>query len=115
MITESSTQVEPSRRVEITRELSREDAIVVTRHFFTTVDEQQNTTELHVVTTTDTSQMNVSTASHALIETGPTEPGTTCPWTYLPNRSPLRPTATATCRPWTWVQPVSEGQIDELP
>ena len=37
MITESSTQVEPSRRVEITRELSREDAIAVTRHFFTTV------------------------------------------------------------------------------
>ena len=36
--TESSTQVEPSRRVEITRESSREDAIAVTRYFFTTVD-----------------------------------------------------------------------------
>ena len=66
-----------------------------------------------VVTTTDASQMNVPTVSHALIETGPTEPGTTCPQTNLPNRSPPRPTATATCRPQTWVQCVSEGQIKE--
>ena len=33
--------------------------------------------------------------------------------TYLPNRSPPRPTATATCRPQTWVQRISEGQIEE--
>ena len=91
--------MEPSRRVEITRESSREDATAATRHFFTMVDEQRNTAELHVVTTTDASQMNVPTVSQVLIETGPTEPGTTCPWTYLPNGSPPRPTATATCRP----------------
>ena len=113
VITGSSTQVEPSRRVEITRESSREDAIAATRHFFTTVDEQRNTAELPVVTTTDASQMNVPTVSQVLIETGPTEPETTCPQTYLPNRSPPRPTATATCRPQTWVQCVSEGQIEE--
>ena len=89
VITESSTQVEPSRRVEITRELSKEDAIAATRHFFTTVDEQRNTAELPVVTTTDASQMNVPTVS------------------------PPRPTTTATCRPQTWVQCVSEGQIKE--
>ena len=35
------------------------------------------------------------------------------PQTYLPNGSPLRPTATATCRPQTWVQHISEGQIEE--
>ena len=57
--------------------------------------------------------MNVPTVSHALIETGLTQPGTTCPWTYLPNGSPPRPTSTATCRPQTWVQCVSEGQIEE--
>ena len=113
VITESSTQVEPSRRVEITRESSREDAIAATRCFFTKVDEQRNTAELPVVTATDASQMNVPTVSHTLIETGPTEPGTTSPWTYLPNGSPPRPTATATCRPRTWVQCVSEGQIEE--
>ena len=33
--------------------------------------------------------------------------------TFLPNGSPPRPTATATCRPWTWVQHISEGQIEE--
>ena len=113
MITRSSTQVEPSRRVEITRESSREDAIAATRHFFTMVSEQRNTSELPVVTTTDASQMNVPTVSHALIETEPTEPGITSPWTYLPNGSPPRPTATATCRPQTWVQHVSEGQMKE--
>ena len=113
VITESSTQVKPSRRVEITRELSREDAIAATRCFFTTVDEQRNTAELPLETTTDASQMNVPTVSQALIETGPTEPRTTCPQTYLANGSPPRPTATATCRPQTWVQHVSEGQIKE--
>ena len=33
VIPESSTQVEPSRRVKITRESSREVAIAATRHF----------------------------------------------------------------------------------
>ena len=48
-ITRNSTQVEPPRRVEITRESSREDAIAATRHFFTMVSEQRNTSELPVV------------------------------------------------------------------
>ena len=34
------------------------------------------------------------------------------PRTFLPNGLPSRPTATATCRPRTWVV-VSEGQINE--
>ena len=113
VITRSSTQVEPSRGVEITRESSREDAIAVTRYFFTAVDEQRNIAELPVVTPTDASQMNVPTVPPVPIETEPPEPGTTSPWTYLPNGSPPRPTATATCRPQTWVQCVSEGQIEE--
>ena len=113
VITRSSPQVEPSRRVEVTREMSREDAIAVTRHFFTTVSEQRNTTELPVVTATDALHVNIPPVSHDLIETEPTEPGTTSPWTYLPNGSPPRPTTTATCRPQTWVQHVSEGQIEE--
>ena len=73
------------------------------------VDEQRNTPELPVVTTTDASQMNITPVSHHLIKTEPIEPGTTSPQTYLPNR----PTTTATCRPQTWVQCVSEGQIEE--
>ena len=37
------------------------------------------------------------------------------PRTFLPNGSPSRPTATATCRPQTLVQHVLEGQINEPP
>ena len=40
---------------------------------------------------------------------------TRSPRTLLPNGSPSRPTATATCRPQTWVQCVLEGQINEPP
>ena len=35
------------------------------------------------------------------------------PRTFLSTGSPSRPTATATCRPRTWVQCVSEGQSNE--
>ena len=42
-----------------------------------------------------------------------TETETGSPRTFLPNGSPSRPTATATCRPRMWVQCVSEGQINE--
>ena len=99
VITRSSPQVEPSRRVEVTREMSREDAIALTRHFFTMVSEQRNTTELPVVTATDVLHVNIPPVSHDLIETESTEQGTTSPWTYLPNGSLPRPTATAICRP----------------
>ena len=112
VINEKSIQVGPSR-IEITRETSREDATAVTRQFFTMVNEQRATAELPVVTTTDASQVNIPPVSHDLIKTEPTEPGITSPQTYLPNGSPPRPTATATCRPQTWVQFVSEGQIEE--
>ena len=44
-----------------------------------------------------------------------TETETRSPRTLLPNGSPSRPTATATCRPWMWVQCVLEGQINEPP
>ena len=86
-------------RIEVTRETSREDAIAVTRHFFAMVSKQRNTTELSVVTPTDVLNVNISPVSHDLNETEPTEPGTTSPQNYLPNGSPPRPTATATCRP----------------
>ena len=43
-----------------------------------------------------------------------TEAETRSPTTFLPNGSPSRPTATATCRLRTWVQCISEGQINEL-
>ena len=44
-----------------------------------------------------------------------TETETRSPRTLPPNGSPSRPTAPAPCRPWMWVQHVSEGQINEPP
>ena len=113
VINRRSVQEGSFRRNEITRETSREDAIAATRHFFNMVNEQRNKTELPVMTTTGVSQIDSPSVSHDPIETEPTKPGTTSPQTYLPNGSPPRPTATATCRPQTWVQCISEGQIEE--
>ena len=112
------TQVESPRRIERTREVSREDAIASTRHFFATVNGQnRTTTELPAEITTDVSggnapHMNIPVVSSTPIETETTEGETRSPRTFLPSGSPSRPTATATCRLQTWVQCVSEGQIN---
>ena len=44
-----------------------------------------------------------------------TETETGSPKPFFPNGSPSRPTATATYRPQTWVQHVSEGQTNNPP
>ena len=54
----------------------------------------------------------IPTTSATTTVTG-TEAGS--PRTFLPNGSPSRPTATATCRPQTWVQCVSEGWTNGPP
>ena len=104
------TQVESPRRIERTREASREDAITSNRNFFVTVNGQNRiTTELPAETTTDVSggntlHMNIPVVSSTPIETETSEGETRSPRTFLPNGSSSRPTATATCRPQTWVQ-----------
>ena len=112
------TQVESPRRIERTREASREDAIASTRHFFATVNRQnRTTTEMPAETTTDVSggnaPLNICVVSSTPIETETAEVETRSPRMFLPNGYPSRPTATATCRLQTWVQHVSEGQINE--
>ena len=113
MINERSIQEGSSRRNEITRETSREDVLAATRHFFNTVNEWRNIPEVPVTSATGVSQIDTPPVSHDPIETEPAGPETMSPRTYLSNGSPPRPTATATCRPWTWVQCISEGQIEE--
>ena len=106
-IERNSTQVESPRRIQRTREASREDAIDSTRHFFASVNGQsRTTTELPAETTTDVSggnaqHMNIPVAPTTPIvtEAETTETETRSPRTFLPNGSPSRPTATATCRP----------------
>ena len=111
------SQVESPRRIQRTREASREDAIASTRQFFASVNEQNQvtTTELPVETSADASRENTMNLNIPVTSTPPTvtETETRSPRTFLPNGLPSRPTATATCRPQTWVQCVSEGQIKE--
>ena len=47
---------------------------------------------------------SVVTSTPVVPDAETTEPETRGPRTFLPNGSPPRPTATATCRPRTWEQ-----------
>ena len=79
VINERAIQEGSSRRNEITRETSREDALTATRHFFNTVNERRNVPEVPVMTTTGVSQIDTPPVSQDPIATEPTEPGTTSP------------------------------------
>ena len=108
-----SNQESSSGRNTITRETSRDNALAATRLFFNTVNERRNIPEVPVTSATGVSQIDTPPVPPDPIETEPAEPGTVSPQVYLPNGSPSRPTDTATCRPQTWVQCISEGQIKE--
>ena len=75
--------------------------------------ERRNIPEVLVTSTAGISQINTPSIPSVPVETEPAEPETTFSRMYLPSGSPPRPTPTATCRPRTWVQHVSEGQIEE--
>ena len=116
---------ETPRRIQRTKEASREGAIASTQQFFATVNERNrsNTTEGPVAITSevcDRNENDVPATSTSVADTTPvvpeaetTETETQSPRTFLPNGSPSRPTATAPCRPRTWVQCILEGQINE--
>ena len=113
VINERTSQEELPRRNEISRETSRADALATTRLFFNTVAERRNITEVPTMSTVSISQTDTPPAPSVPAETEPAEPNATSSRMYLPSGSPPRPTATATCRPQTWVHRVSEGQIEE--
>ena len=56
---------------------------------------------------------SVAPTTPVIPEAETTETETRSPRTFLPNGCPSRPTATDTCRLRTWVQCISEGQINE--
>ena len=91
--------------------------INTTRQFFASVNDQNQvtTSELPVDTSAVTSEGNTMGLNIPFVSAIPTdtETETRSPRTFLPNGSPSRPTSRATCRPQTWVQCVSEGQINE--
>ena len=102
----------PSRNV-ISRENSRVDALTTTRCFFSSVNEGRVVTEVPTTTIVDEPQIDAPSESSIHDEIEPTEPEIPSARTFLPRGSPSRPTTTATCRPRTWVQCISEGQIEE--
>ena len=113
VISESSNQDVLSGRHLMTREASREDALVATRCFFHTELERRSATEVPVTTTMSVSQTDTPPVTSVPVETERPEP---LPVRTIPySGMPPRPTATATLRPRMWVQRISEGQIEEQP
>ena len=116
---------ESPRRIQRTREASREDAITLTRQFFATVSERNRCTTMEepIETLPDVHGGNeddvpvtsipAATTTPVATEAETTETETRRPRAFLPNGSPSRPTATATYRPRTWVQCISDGQVNE--
>ena len=113
VVSESENQGEVPGRTEVTREASREDALAATRHFFHAEPERRSATEVPATTTTSQPQTDTPPVTSVPVETEHPEP---LPVRSLPySGTPPRPTATATLRPRTWVQRISEGQIDRQP
>ena len=101
--TESSLREAP-RRIQRTREASREDAIASTCQFFAVVHERNRdtTAEEPTVTTAERIENDVVIPCNIPItpdthEAELTEIETSSPRTFLTSGSPSRPTATATC------------------
>ena len=121
-ISERDTREAPCR-IETTREASREMALVTMRQFFATVEESngQDSTGRPIGVSSESGgreDLNVPGTSASVVTTIPAVPDvdpidTSSPRVILPSGSPSCPTATATCRPRTWMQQITEGQINE--
>ena len=116
-----SPKREAPKIIQRTKEAGREEAIASTQQCFAAVDRrnasitngsQLASTEVHeremvevpdVPTTTTTPPVNLDVEPR----------GTSSPRISLPEGSPSHPTVTATCRPRTWMQQSTEGQITE--
>ena len=99
-----SNMREAPRRIQRTREASREDVIASTHQFFAVVHERNRDTvaEESLLTSSDRNENDVAIPSNIPItpdipEAEATETETSSPRTFLPSGSPSRPTATATC------------------
>ena len=111
----SREQGELPRRTDITREASREDALGATRSFFRTDPERRSATEVPVTTSTSVPVPPTDVPSVTSVPVAIEQPEPV-PVRSLPySGTPPRLTATATLRPRTWVQRVSEGQIERQP
>ena len=111
-----------------TKEASRAEVLASTQQFFATIDqrninvpmENQITSvevcdrgEIEVSEVPTTTVVTTTTTTTPPIPTDMTLIGTSSPRVSLLEGSPSCPTVTATCRPRTWMQQLTEGQISK--
>ena len=112
-----------------TKEASKAEVLASTQQFFAAVDQRnRNVPNENLVTPAEVHEgenievPNVSTTTVATTTTSITTPpvpldvevrGTSSPRISLPEGSPTHPTVTPTCRPRTWMQQLTEEQINE--
>ena len=106
------------------KEASREEVIASTQQFFAMVDRRNaSITTGSQLASTEVCERDVEVPDvPAVTDTTTTTPpvnldveprGTSSPRISLPEGSPSCPTVIATCRPRTWMQQLTEGQITE--
>ena len=118
-----STTREAHRVIQRTKEVSREEAIASTQQFFATVDRRNTnistgsptmiSAEAHERDVTEVPNVPTSTAATTPVILDVEPMGTSSPRISLPEGSPSHPAVTATCRPRTWMQQITEGQTNE--
>ena len=118
-VPESSMREAP-RIIQRTKEVSREEAIASTTQFFAAVDRSNAnvSTGSPIVVPAELCERDVTKVHEVTTATTPVvhdvEPrSTSSPRISLPEGSPSHPTVTATCRPRTWMQQITEGQTNE--
>ena len=89
VMSESRGQEELPGGTEITREMSREDAIATTRHFFGVDTERSSATDVPVTTTVSVPQTDTPPVTSVPVEIEHQEPETSPVRTFLPNGLPL--------------------------
>ena len=105
-----------------TKETSQAEVLASTKQFFANIPTEDQRTQSEVYVRDNNNVLRVPTMTIAPTSTSaPTSPtmvetnlrGTESPRISLPERTMSCPTATATCRPRTWMQQLTEGQTTE--
>ena len=117
------------KSIQGTKEASRAEALASAQQFFAAVNRRNvsvptgnQLTSIEVRERDNIEVLDVPTTTVATIAASTTTPpitvdmelrGTNSPRISLPKGSPSCPTITATCRPRTWMQQLTEGQTNE--
>ena len=118
-----STKREAPRVIQRTKEVSKEEAVTLTRQSFATVDRRNTniTTGSPTGISAEVCERDVTEIPNAPTSNAVTTPvildvapiGTSSPRISLPEGSPSHPGVTATSRPRTWMLQITEGQTNE--